>query len=104
MTPENVNILLKHLHHFESLEKAQYMRGLNGHERNDILSVGRAEFFGAGYSPDLWCPPCVSEMVKNVYNQFAIYLKRETGDLTMYEYNFDGIQAMIKVYNNIKSN
>lgn len=104
MTPENVNILTKHLHHLLTLEKAGYMKGLNQHEINDLIQVARVEFFGAGYNPDVWCPPCLAEMIKNIYNQFTQYLKRETGDIAGYQYNVDAIEAMIKVYNNIKAN
>jgi hypothetical protein len=32
-----------------------------------LIRVAREEFFGAGYSPDMFCPSCVAEMVRSVY-------------------------------------
>lgn len=70
MTPENKSILddLRHFH--TSLSgPAQTLRGLNQHQKNDLVNAGK-EFFGPKYSPDLWCPTCVGEMIMRVYGAY----------------------------------
>ncbi len=103
MTPENIYILQKHLHHFFTLEKAQYLKGLNHHEINDLLSVARKDFFGERYNPDVWCGSCLAEMVRSIYNAFKGFLKQATGDNLEYKDSHDAIEAMLIIYNKPKN-
>ena len=70
MKLENIIKLEKHYHHWITLRDAQYLRGMNNHELNDVLEVAREEFFGPGYSPDLWCGSCLAEFIKSTYTQY----------------------------------
>lgn len=80
MNLEHAANLDKHRHFHTSLVgPAQMLRGLNNGEKNDILLAGR-EFFGQGYSPDLWCGPCIADMIKQVYNAYDKYLENATNN------------------------
>ena len=74
MTQHNIDILEKHKHHWETMVKAQNLRGLNQHEKNELQEVARQEFFGPNYSPDWWCGDCCYEAVKAIYTQYEKYL------------------------------
>lgn len=74
MTPHNRATLDRHRHHHFTLVNAQYMKGLNVHEREDMLRVAREEFFGAGYSPDMFCPKCVADFVLVLYRAYDEWL------------------------------
>jgi hypothetical protein len=69
MTPSNITTLEKHYHHWITLRDGQYLRGLNIHEREDMLRVLREEFW-PGYTYDEWCGSCVADMVKEVYSRY----------------------------------
>jgi hypothetical protein len=69
MTPSNITTLEKHYHHWITLRDGQYLRGLNIHEREDMLRVLREEFW-PGYTYDEWCGSCVVDMVKEVYSRY----------------------------------
>jgi len=71
MTSENKKILDDNRNFYESLAgPAQTLRGLNQHQKNDLLKVAREEFFGHQYSPDMWCPPCVADFILSVYRAY----------------------------------
>lgn len=76
MKPENRALLNQWRHHHETLTKAFYMRGLNAHEREGMQRIMREEF-QPGYSTDLWCPPCVSDMVKKLYRHYDEWLAKQ---------------------------
>lgn len=69
MSPANIEFLESTYHHWVTLRDAQYMRGLNAHERDGMIRVMREEF-QPGYSCDLWCPPCVSNMVTLLFRLY----------------------------------
>jgi hypothetical protein len=69
MNPLNKATLDKHYHHWITLRDAQYMRGLNIHERADMVRVLREEF-RPGYSYDEWCPTCIADMVRTLYQEY----------------------------------
>ena len=78
MTPENKKILDELRPFHTSLAgPAQTLRGLNQHQKNDLLNVARAEFFGQGYSPDLWCPQCVADFIMNIYRAYDNWLSQQ---------------------------
>jgi hypothetical protein len=74
MRQESKVILDHHRHHYTTFVNAQYMRGLNVHERNQILQVARDEFFGQNYSPDLFCGACIGEFILKVYMAYDEYI------------------------------
>jgi hypothetical protein len=56
-----------------TLVQAQYMKGLNGQERDDMQRI-MSEEFQPGYHADLWCPPCVSDMILTLYRLYDAWL------------------------------
>lgn len=69
MKPENKAFLESTYHHWVTLRDAQYLKGLNGNEREGMQRVMREEFI-PGYVCDLWCPACCAEMVKQLYTRY----------------------------------
>ena len=81
MTQQHIDNLDKHRHFHQSITgPAQTLKGLNNGEKNDILEAGK-HFFGEGYSPDLWCQPCIADMIKQVYNAYDKYLQDATNTI-----------------------
>lgn len=76
MRPENKQFLDDNRHHYETLVKAFYLRSLSAEVRTRMQQI-IAEEFQPGYSTDLWCPPCVSDMVKKLYQHYDEWLKQQ---------------------------
>lgn len=76
MTPSNKATLDKHYHHWVTLRDAQYLRGLNIHEREDMVRVLREEFW-PGYTYDEWCSSCVADMVRTLYTRYDKWLSEQ---------------------------
>ncbi len=75
MTEENKKALDDNRRFFISLTgPAQMLTGLNNNEKSAILKAAREEFFGAGYSPDLWCGPCIAEFIIRTYRAYDNWL------------------------------
>ncbi len=74
MQQHNINTLNEHYHHWQTLRDAGYLRGLSAREKDDMLRVGREEFFGPKYSPDMFCSHCVGQFVRDVYTRFDEFL------------------------------
>ncbi len=72
MKPENKKFLEENMHHWITLRDAQYLRGLNGQEREGMQRV-MAEEFQPGYTADLYCPACCMEMVKLLYTRYEAW-------------------------------
>lgn len=81
MKPENKAFLDANRHHHDTLTKALYMKGLNAAERDGMQRVMREEFI-PGYHTDLWCPPCVSDMVKLLYQKYDAWLAAQPKEET----------------------
>lgn len=64
--------------HTSLVGPAQTLRGLNQHQKNNLVNIARQEFFGDKYSPDLWCPSCVGDMIKQVYGAYDKWLSEQT--------------------------
>ncbi len=76
MKPENKTFLDEQRHHHTTLVKAFYLRSLSGEVRSRMQQI-IAEEFQPGYSADLWCPPCVVEMVKKLYKHYDEWLEKQ---------------------------
>ena len=76
MTPENIQFLDNNRHHHETLIKAFYMRSLSAEVRTRMQQI-IADEFQPGYSTDLWCAPCVTEMVKKLYRHYDEWLAQQ---------------------------
>ena len=98
MKPENKTILDKNLHHWITLERAFYLRGLNHHEQQDILKAIREEW-EPNFNPDLWCGTCLADFVKKAYRNYHEWLRAETGETETYKDLSEGIEKMNEILN-----
>lgn len=76
MKPENKQFLDDNRFHHETLVKAFYLRSLSAETRTRMQQI-IAEEFQPGYSTDLWCGPCVSEMVLKLYRHYDEWLAKQ---------------------------
>lgn len=76
MKPENKQFLDENRHHHETLIKAFYLRSLSGEVRSRMQQI-IAEEFQPGYSTDLWCPTCISDMVRKLYRHYDEWLAQQ---------------------------
>lgn len=76
MKPEDKKFLDENRTHHETLVKAFYLRGLTGNTRSEMQRIIR-EYWIAGYSTDLFCPPCISDMVLLLYRLYDQWLENQ---------------------------
>jgi hypothetical protein len=76
MTPETIQFLNDNRHHYDTLIKAFYLRSLSAEVRTRMQEIIRQEW-EPGYHTDLWCGPCVSDMVKKLYRLYDEWLKQQ---------------------------
>lgn len=69
MKQENIDFLEANYHHADSVRKTDTLRLLDGATRQRMMEI-MAEEFQYGYATDLWCAPCVFEMIKRLYNAY----------------------------------
>lgn len=82
MNAANRDFLDKNRHHYDTVIKAGYVRHLNVHEREGMQRVMREEF-RPGYHTDLWCGPCVFDMVKLLYQHYDAWLAAQPKEETL---------------------
>lgn len=75
MNQSSRNFLDTNRGHYDLLIKAQVVKHLDAATRQGLLDVIRMEFDG-GYNANLWCPECVTNMLRFVYEQYDKYLDR----------------------------
>lgn len=76
MTPEDKQFLNDNRHHHDTLVKAFYLRSLSGETRSRMQEIiGR--YWLQGYHTDLWCGPCVSDMVRLLYRLYDEWLAKQ---------------------------
>lgn len=75
MTPENIQFLNDNRHHHTTLVKAFYLRSLSAEVRTRMQQI-IADEFQKGYSTDLWCGPCVTDMVLKLYKHYDEWIKQ----------------------------
>jgi hypothetical protein len=76
MTPETIQFLNDNRTHLDTLVNAGYMRGLSGETRTRMQNIIR-ENWEPGYYTDLWCPPCVCDMLKKLYRLYDEWLTKQ---------------------------
>ncbi len=79
MSPEDIQFLNDNRHHHDTLIKAFYLRSLSGEIRSRMQQI-IADEFQKGYSTDLWCPPCVCEMVKKLYRHYDEWIEKQPNE------------------------
>lgn len=84
MKPENKAFLDSNRHHHDTLVKAFYLRHLDGNTRSEMQRI-MSEEFQPGYTSDLWCAPCVSDMVLALYRRYDEWLVANPPPVEMVE-------------------
>ena len=69
MKPENKKFLEDNEHTWITLRDAGYMMGLDGATRSRMAAI-ICEEFQPGYATDMWCGPCVADMVTLLYGHY----------------------------------
>lgn len=82
MNPSNKVILDDYRRFHDTLTKAGYLMGLSGRERSEMVRIIREEWM-PGYATDLWCAPCVANMVLLCYRYYDEYLAKEAAKTTV---------------------
>lgn len=95
MTPEEIKFLNDNLDHYMVLVRAFYIRGLMGSTRTEMERIIR-DNFQPGYHTDLYCTPCITDMVRLLYRLYHDWLRKETGDNEAYTDIPEAIKEMIK--------
>jgi hypothetical protein len=93
MKPENKGFLEDNRHHWHTLRDAQYLRHLDGNTRSEMQRI-MGEEFRPGYTADLWCPPCVSEMLSSLYREFEKWEAAQAATLPPIGINVVGSDAI----------
>jgi hypothetical protein len=73
MKKESMIFLDANRHHWNAWQSAQIFNHLDYGVRERLLNVIREEF-DPGYLTNLWCSPCVVDMLKLAYTQYDKYL------------------------------
>lgn len=76
MKPENKAILDANRCHYETAIKAEFVKGFNSREKDDLLRVMREEFI-PGYTTDMWCSPCIFDFIKLIYQLYDKWLAEQ---------------------------
>lgn len=79
MTPEDIQFLNDNRGHHDTLVNAGYLRGLSGETRQRMQEI-IGKYWQPGYHTDLWCPPCVCDMLNKLYRHYDEYLKENNHD------------------------
>ena len=74
MTPEDKQFLDDNREHHTTLENAGYLRGFSGEIRGRMQEI-IGKYWQPGYHTDLWCPPCVCDMLRKLYRHYDEWLK-----------------------------
>lgn len=75
MTPEDIQFLNDNRHHYDTLINAFYLRSLSGETRTRMQDI-IGKYWQPGYHTDLWCPPCVCDMLKKLYRLYDEWIKQ----------------------------
>lgn len=76
MTPDDIQFLNDNRHHYDTLVKAFYLRSLSAETRTRMQTI-IGKYWQPGYHTDLWCAPCVVDMVKKVYRHYDEWLAQQ---------------------------
>lgn len=68
ISPEQITFMEHNRPHYDTLIRAQFLTNIGYDIKQGMLDLARE--FAPGYMVNLWCPPCVCELVKYAYTQF----------------------------------
>lgn len=79
ISPDDKQFIEAHRHHYGTLIRAEFLGNLDGSVLNRMLEIIKKHFAPA-YLANLWCQPCVADMVKYLYTQYDVMpiIKAET--------------------------
>lgn len=86
MKPENKKFLEDNEHTWITLRDAGYMMGLDGATRSRMVAV-ICEEFQPGYATDMWCPPCVADMVTLLYRHYNAWKEKQVSVISVDEFS-----------------
>jgi hypothetical protein len=75
LTNESKNFLDQNRHYYDHFIRTETFLGFDMTIRQGLLDVVKKEF-NPTYMADLWCPPCVIDLLKYTYTQYDKYLKQ----------------------------
>lgn len=84
VTLEHYKTLKKNLRFWEMLSKHDVLGGLNGKELDELADV-MVKAFEPAYNFDQWCPNCIGEFLKDLYNHFERWEKQQQETVKDYE-------------------
>lgn len=76
MKKENIDFLNANRHHWIAWEKAQIVNQLDYGVRQRLLDIIHEEWSPV-YNANLWCSPCVIDMLKYAYTQFDKWIAEQ---------------------------
>lgn len=76
MIPANIQFLNDNRHHHDTLTKAFYLRSLSAEVRQRMQDIIREEWEST-YHTDLWCGPCISDMVLKLYRHYDEWIEKQ---------------------------
>jgi len=76
MTPDDKQFLDASREYHDTLVTAGYLRGLSGETRQRMQDTIR-KYWEPNYYTDLWCPPCVCDMLRKLYRHYDEWLKQQ---------------------------
>lgn len=76
IAPETIQFLNDNREHHTTLVNAGYLRGLSADTRQRMQDAIR-ENWEPTYHTDLWCGPCMSDMVKKLYRLYDEWLAQQ---------------------------
>jgi hypothetical protein len=65
--------------HYDTLIKADFLTNLGYQVKEELLNTARV--FAPAYQANLWCGPCVCDLVKFVYTQYDKWLLAQPKEL-----------------------
>jgi hypothetical protein len=68
ITPQDITFMEANRPHYNTLVQAQFLTNIGYDIKEGILNIARK--FDPGYMANLWCSPCVCDLVKYAYVQF----------------------------------
>ena len=69
MTDDSIKFLEENRHHYDLLIRAGYVKHVDNAFKEKLLQVIRTEFQPA-YNANLWCGPCVMDMINFAWTQY----------------------------------
>lgn len=94
MSPDNKKFLEDNEHIWITLRDPGYMMGLDGATRSAMARI-ICEEFQPGYATDMWCPPCVADMVTLLYRHYNAWKEKQAKEIPFIDLIIDAKSKML---------